>query len=1160
MQSTITFAPLRKSRGLTRRLVSAGLAFLVLAQTLSQAAYAAVYIPSNTELATRLQLNPEYQRAATSNQLYQQADYLGAPAPIGAVNLQSFYARLLSEKLALPQPQWVPIAGAITVFVPTYPIGKLVGDDFVQNRMLRDQVHSLLGRHIINPAKYTGDNRLQEILQTNELYENAHNFALVNRNLIKFGTPLPASQTITADMIWPEYRVIENQTVLVPVLYLTDATIEQQKVQGSVNEFNRNVTFGNITINNASLVARRDAFITATQNIEVNSGGSLTSLDNLDIVAGNTFSNLSGYVSSGKNVTILAKEIFIKTQVIPFIDKNGSGTRLGAIASVNSTNGNIVLGSSVNPANNITIAGATINAKGGGISMNAAGNIIIAGVNTGYTYNEYSAGDMRINQSNLDVFQSRIGAQDTIKLIAGGVIQISASDLVSTQGGIELLATQGIYVLDEVNQEQIQKVDRKGKTTGQSSEFRTEAVRSVLQAGKGILLDSAHGDVVLKAAKVSSTDGTQVYARDGKVRMLMTKELEEFHLQSVKKGTWTIKTRTEDVVNETNIQNAIVGGFQVQATKGIDVEYTGKPGATLQEQIEEFRQMPEMKWMADLYDQALTQAGPDLKWSELEEIHKELKKTNKSLSPAAMALIAIAVCVAMGPAGAGWIGASGGGAIGGAVGGGTLGAALNAGALTLATQATQSLAATNSPSATLKAMGSSDSLKSLAVSMVTAGALQNTDLKMFDAVKADSMGLSLGKQAGQAVYNSAVSAGISVAINGGDSQDFLNSFKQGLLTSAADKLGEKMAKRIGDAYQNGSPEGISNSLRYIAHAGAGCVYGIASAAATQSNNNEKYSCFSGAGGAVIGELVADQFKDHHEIAARQKATEDWLALNGIDANTQGLTPDQLKLMKQTMPANFISQAELRNLQAQGVDLAKLGAGLAAFVANGDVNIAASAGKIAAENNALPLVIYGGMLALSAVSLYLMVQDTIEFGEKLSDPSISEDEKQKLVIAYAKSMGVDIALTVAGVGAIRGAKALFTILRREGKVSENVVEELDRVEEAVDSGKKYEADAGKSLTSAAKGEPPTLPAGMSQPEFGKLTGWGVGPEDAAAKVAAGYTDAEIQMLKNAGVTKDNIQSWLSRYQALAKIAADKGNPNVGTPTSRAILMQKILEKW
>ncbi|RYZ91890.1 MAG: hypothetical protein EOO68_23415, partial [Moraxellaceae bacterium] len=523
-------------------------------------------------------------------------------------------------------------------------------------------------------------------------------------------------------------------------------------------------------------------------------------------------------IQANGNIKIIAGEIRSKPMVYQFKDKNGSGTRLGTVASINSANGSVELETLKNASANgdITIAGSTVNASNGAITFNASGDINIMGLSSGYQ-STYKEGDWEINQSSVDILQSKLGAKDTIRLSAVGAITISASDLISTEGGIELLAEQGIYILDELTQEQIQRVDRKGKTTGQSSEFRTDAVRALLRAGKGVLLDSAHGDVVLKASKLSSVNGTQVYARDGKVRMLMTKELEEFHLQTVKKGTWQIKTRTEDVINETNIQNAIVGGFQVQAQYGVDVEYTGKEGATLKGQIEEFRQIPEMKWMADLYDQALAQAGPNFNWSELEEVHKELKKTKKNLSPAAMAIIAIAVCVAMGPAGAGLIGSSGGGIIGGLASNATIGAALNAGALTLTTQATQSLAAGDSPSATFKSMGSSESLRSLGVSMVTAGALQNTNIKMFsNAADNKNLAVSLAGQAGQAVVNATVTAGISVAIDGGDMGEFRKQFRHSLATFAIDKIGEKMANKIGELSSGEQPK-IGEALHYITH-------------------------------------------------------------------------------------------------------------------------------------------------------------------------------------------------------------------------------------------------------------------------------------------------------------------------------------------------------
>ncbi|HEY6528761.1 MAG TPA: DUF637 domain-containing protein [Cellvibrionaceae bacterium] len=934
MKPQIELTPVK----LSKRITGWFLIGLTLFNTLFTAYAQAANLVSTSSIISDLANNYEFEAAsAYKPYLYQKATYISAQGTVNNQTLETFHAKIVQNKIALPAKQWLPIAGDITLFIPHYPIGKIMGDGYVQNRYIRAQIYNQLGRHLIDSALYS-----DEATQANALYNNAYTFAQTQGARIPFGTPLASSEAVAADMIWPEYRDINGQKVLVPIVYLTQTTIDAQRVKGHVINLGASTSLKALDATGVDLKTRRDAMITTMGDLSLNKAtistlgnlalivrgtlnninGSISATDLLNINAlqlinnGGTLSagsinidktgivqNVSGTIQAAGNVRIIAGEIISKPVVYQFKDKNGSGTRLGTVASINSQNGNIELETLKNAYANgdITIQGATVNATNGAITFNAANNINISAISTQYQ-TTYRDGDWEVNQSNINLLQSRLNAKETIKLIAGGTINITASELISTAGGIELLAEQGIYILDELTQEQIQRVDRKGKTTGQSSEFRTEAVRAVLRAGKGILLDSAHGDVVLKASKLSSTNGAQVYARDGKVRMLMTKELEEFHLNTVKKGTWTIKTRTEDVINETNIQNAIVGGFQVQAQYGVDVEYTGKDGATLREQIEEFRHIPEMKWMADLYDQALTQAGPNLNWNELEEIHKELKKTKKNLSPAAMAIIAIAVAVVTAGAGAALIGAAQG----------TLSAAVaNAAVTTLATQAAQSLAAGNSPSATLKSMGSSESLKSLAVSMVTAGALQNTNIEMFSkAADSKNLAVSLAGQAGQAVVNATVTAGISVAINGGSTDDFKKAFTASLAANAINTIGQRMADKISGAAS------LNDVGKYISHATMGCL--TQGLTAKLSDADAQDACLSGAGGAVIAQGVADL----------------------VQSKTNQLTTAVLNNTPDNNAANIAST--LNYLANNGADVSKLIAAFAAFATKGDVYAAAGA--------------------------------------------------------------------------------------------------------------------------------------------------------------------------------------------------------------------------
>ncbi len=1042
---------------LKQRVIGILTAAFLLLQVCVPGIAAAATLLSNDSI-TKAMTDPSFQASLDSNYLFQQAAYVTSQ-PVNSKDISSFHEEMRSAGLNVGTPSFVPVAGDVTIFVPTYPVGRLIGDSYVQARYVRQQITDLLGRHMIDAATDGS-----EITQINRLYSNSKTFAVNNRSTYKYGDNLPASQSITLDMIWPEKRIINGQQVMVPIVYLSPATINKYAVNDHKIEFlGRGSTFKTVSLDHTKLQLGPNSVLTTVKDLRA-TNSTISGNGNVELVVGGTLQNNFSTIDVDKNLTIIANTYNAKTLLVPFTDRYGSGYRLGRVASVNA-GGNI----SISSYGDINLEGAVIKSANGSITLNAQNNINIAPVYM--TYNGASTqGQWQVTNASVDIVGSKLTAQETVKLVAGGAINITASELTSTKGGIELLAQQGIYVVDELTQEQIQKIDRKGKTKGQSSEFRTEAVRSVLKAGKGVLLDTEFGDVQLKAAEITSTSGAQVTAKNGTVHLLMTKELEEFHLQTVRKGTWTIKTRTEDVIHENNIQNAIVGGLQVQARYGINVEYTGKKDATLREQVDEFRKIPELKWMADLYDQNLSAANGALNWEKLEEIHKEVKKTKRNLSPAAMAIISIAVAVAMGPVGAQLVGSTGSGlaaSIAGSVNNAALGAAMAAGTTTLATQAATSLLAGNSPAATINQMTSSESLKSLAVSMVTAGAMQHTDSKIFDAVKGDSLNVSLAAQAGKVVVESTIRAGISVTINGGSSADYLNAFKANLATGAVEILGEKMANKIGSAYNEGNGS-ITNTVRYIAHAGAGCVYGIASAAATGNAGNEKYSCFSGAGGAVIGELVADQFKDHYKIAQGQKATEEWLEKIGISEENniayENLSDAKKTLMKETMPANFISAAELNDLRRAGVDLAKLGAGLAAFVAKADVNIAASAGANAAEHNAFPLVIYGAMLALSALSTYLLIEDTVELGHKLTDDGLTEAEKEELIKDYAVNAGISVGLTLSGMGALKGVEKLIELARTSGK-NADVIAELQNLKKSLEKGNAFEADGDNNLIQA-----------------------------------------------------------------------------------------------
>lgn len=971
----------------------------------------------SNESITAAMSSQAFRKSSSNAYLYEQASFDDA-SYVGSQNIKSFRERLVANKINLGKPTFVPIGSDITIFIPTYPTGKLIGDAYVQNRYIRQQVFDLLGRHLI----YAADKNTSDVAQINTLYENAFIFAKAHPS-INFGANLDAtirdeiSKDTGIDMIWPEVRIINNESVVVPVVYLKTTTINDNKVTKTITEFvGSAVTLGSITLDHAVLTLGANTMLKTKNNITLSKDSLIASGGDVNLVVGGTLNLIGSKITGTKDVNIIAKEVNVKAVVVPFQDRYGSGTKLGSVSSVNATTGNISIRST---GGDITFEASTATASNGSITLNSAANISIQPVFLSYQ-GDSSYGAWIINNSSVNIVGSKLSSRDTISLYAEGAITITSSELISTQGGIELLAQQGIYVLDEQGNTQVNRQKIKGRTKGTSSDFNTWAVRSVLNAGKGVLMDTEAGDITLRAAKISSTEGTGVYARNGKVHLLVTKEQSQHYLNMVRKGTWTIKTKTEEDIVETPLPNSIVGGFSVEALHGVNVEYTGKKDSTLAQQIAEYEKMPDMKWMATLYNNG--QVNGNVSWDQVELVYKHIHESNTSLSPAAMAIIAIAVCVAMGPAGAGWIGS--GGTI--TAVGPIAGPVLSAGATTLATSAAQNLAAGKGLEGTLKAITSDDSLKNLAISMATAGAmsyLKVDQMTMFgDSAKDITPMQNLGNQAYQAVVSSTVSAGISVTVNGGNLNDYKKAFTQGLAVNAINTLGEKMAHEIGIAFDNGST--LQTALKYIAHAGSGCIVGTLSAKANGEHTSQG-ACYAGAGGAVVGEIIASNYRTSDEVQNAKNALDSYIEENGDQVSylrAQGYTNQEIlnELSSRTDLQAMMNQMD--QLRQKGVDLSKLGAAISAFAAGANasnINVAATMGETTAENNALALYASSSVLTEAIDSLE---RGAVRFVGGASGVSLS--------IAYMLKDTVILVADVQGAkdyiesGGLRGSKESF----------------------------------------------------------------------------------------------------------------------------------------
>ncbi|EGQ8056826.1 MULTISPECIES: DUF637 domain-containing protein [Vibrio] len=976
------------------------LSFVMVGQIVLPGVASAAEVINDATIITNVNASPQFSRVYNRERQFEKAYYIASNQVETAQDLVSFHKTLLNDnKSGLPEPLMIPIAvGDITVIFPHYPVDKRIGDKFVQARLIRMQMQREIDRLILPKMSIyqSGSKNIDprtEKEQINYLYQNAKSFAA--KYSVKYGEKVTRQQVnaFKHDFVWPELRNINGEQVLVPVLHLTDATIDSAKIAGHTVEVSGDyANFRNITVNSGTLLTRRNAFLNATGNLSVSEHAKIIADEDLNLNVGGTLFNAGTVNADTGNANIITGQYVQKTMVHRFATKYEQGSRLGKISSVNAKNGTI----SISSASDIDIAGGQVTGKN--IIFNAGSNIFITSQQTTYVRNEQVNG-FKEDESIVEHFGSKLTAEDSISLMASGQVVINASEVFADKGVLSILAQQGVHIANADNKFQSSRYGRFGKTTIQESEFQSIAIRSALSAGRNVMISSSMGDIALKATKIDSVDGTSVNAMLGKVHLLLAKEQDHYFFNKVKKGFWKIKTETKQDQVETAVYNSITGGVKIHATQGVTLELGQKDGQTLNDVLSELGAAEDLSWMVDLYNDPQYSENIELVYQRLEELHIHEKTSN--LSPAAMAIIAIAVSVAMGPAGAGWIGA--GGSISSF--GGISAAAMQAGAVTLATSAATSLANGDGLDGAIEKIVSSDGLRSLAISMATAGVLnseafQNSSFfnsaDISSAMNANQTSINLIEQAQDALMRSVIRSSVSTLINGGDFGDFGDSLKQNMLVAAANSLGESMAQEIKGLAED---HNWSDAIRYIAHAGAGCVYGAALAEA-QGGSTNSLSCSSGAGGAVVGEVIGDlSRKQVEENAKKQQAfledKIDKLKESAKSENSDLSAVDLVELDRQFVEEHRGQiEAELNELKAAGVDLAKLGAGLAAFAAGGDVDIAASAGENAAENNALFLLLIPILLkVIDAVTIaadFYEVADTYDKqGQAAGDAALQE---------------------------------------------------------------------------------------------------------------------------------------------------------------------------
>ncbi|WP_428023614.1 hemagglutinin repeat-containing protein [Arcobacter sp.] len=377
---------------------------------------------------------------------------------------------------------------------------KRLGDGLYENKLVRDSVFTQSGK------RYLASNITSDAQQFTYLMDNA--LALQKDLQLTPGISLSKEQiaNLTKDIVWMEEKVVNGQTVLAPVVYLTNI----DNKNASLILANGNIKLNTTNLVNAGTIQSGNNLIVNAQGDILNAGGNLLASNDLNLDATN-ITNLSSTMQ-GNSVNITSDKFTSDVATKDIIRNLDNGVEKNTLVSQAS---NIISNTNVNiqTKEDINLIGTNVKAKED-VNLKANGNVNIASkevtnsfdntTKTGYLKqsktqqlsSNVEANNVNVNGNNITVQASNVTAENDINLNAKNDVNVTASNNSSYYDFKHEL--KGGFLGTSVAQ--------------QDMKYKESVVSSNLNA-KNILINSDK-DVTLEAAKLKANENIIVDAKE----------------------------------------------------------------------------------------------------------------------------------------------------------------------------------------------------------------------------------------------------------------------------------------------------------------------------------------------------------------------------------------------------------------------------------------------------------------------------------------------------------------------------------------------------------------------------------------------------------------------------------------------------------------------
>ena len=720
---------------------------------------------------------------------------------------------------------------------------KRLGDGLFEQRLIQQAVVARTGQRFIDGQ--TSDDAMFKYLMNNALAsKDALNLSM--------GVTLTAQQVaaLTHDIVWLEEHEVNGEKVLVPVLYMAQANNRLAPNGALIAGQNVTLIAGKDLENAGTLRATNNLSATAGQNLA--NSGLIEAGNRLDMLAGNDIVNKSGGIIAGRDISMNAivgdviNERTITTasfsnkgynQLKDYADSAsrieaandltmGAGRDYKSVGSVmvSGRDTRIDVGRDVNIVSaqqqssstggirrsSITQLGSDLDAGrdvvvNAGRDFNAIASQISANRNVALTANENMTISSGANETHSYYKSKKVTAQeDHVKQVgsaisAGGDVRLDAGKdmaLISSRinAGDEayLVAGESLALLAAQDSD-YSLYEKKKKGSFGKKQSRRDELTKVTHVGSEI---TTGGDLTLvsgkdqryQVARLNSGNDVALLS-GGSISFEGVKDLvQESHTKNNSSMAWN-SMKGKGHTDETLRQSQLVakGDVIIKAVDGLNIDIKHIDQKTVSQTIDAMvKADPELAWLKE------AEKRGDVDWRRVEEIHQSFKYSNSGLGVAAQMVLAIALAVVTGGAGAGLIGAAGG----------TFSAGFaNAVLIAVETNAVNSAISNKGDlGAVLKDTTSSESLKGYVVSGMLGGIGNSLG---YDPTK---LGFDWNS-AGQVVLKTSADTLVQTALQGGSLGD---NFVNNLLGAVIDIGGAVAANKVGNlTLAEGSPSKVA---------------------------------------------------------------------------------------------------------------------------------------------------------------------------------------------------------------------------------------------------------------------------------------------------------------------------------------------------------------